>query len=91
MKNINAPEWKDAGRIKKIFRKRGPNNNRGKIVERIFPYYLFCYGNAGRSIHQLIIVVDWYLNLTAEENKETWEKVRKNLQRPRVCAIERTI
>jgi len=89
MKNINAPEWKDAGRIKNIFRKRGPN--RGKIVERIFPYCLLRYGNAGKSMHQLMIVANWYLNLTAEENKEMWEKFRKNLQRPRVCAIERTI
>jgi hypothetical protein len=85
--NLDALEWKDTQYLKRTF-KTPPTSRQWNPQQTpySFPCCLLEFGPAVSLLPDKIIVINWWLNLTKEQQKATWEMLKVYFLRPTVSA-----
>lgn len=87
LQDLNAPKWKRASFLKKSFTTppTGHQTTRQKSPLK-FPFCLLTFGPAATCVRERLIVVNWWLNLSKDEQEAVWESVRRLFFHPTVSA-----
>ena len=85
--DLKAPEWKKAAVLKSTFTKPATGKQRKRQQSPLrFPFCLLVFGPAATSLQERLIVINWWLNLTKEEQDAVWKKLNKYFCAPNVSA-----
>lgn len=64
--DLQDPGWKDTKALTRVFKAPGKRAGTTRVVTIMFPYCLFDYGAARIPLRERMIVVNWWLQLTAD-------------------------
>jgi hypothetical protein len=83
LQDLNAPEWMSTPFLKNAFRLPCTGHQRkGSEVSQKFPYCLLAFVPVGTLLCKQLIVINWYLNLSDDEQKAVWDNVKVHFITP---------
>lgn len=85
--DLDAQEWRNSRFLKKTFTK--PPTGRARKPQqtsRVFPFCLLVFGPAKASLHERLIVVNYWLNLTKKKQDNKWKEISRLFARPNKSA-----
>jgi hypothetical protein len=87
LNTLDAPKWKDTLYLKRTFKPplTGCQQNSWH-TQYHFPCFLLEFGPAALSLSKRLIVINWWLNLTREQQEATWERLKLYFLHPTVLA-----
>ena len=81
--DIHSPEWKNGKKVKEVFTKPPvPPQVKAQVSKLQFPYCLLVFGPAATSMRERLIIINWWLNMTHEEQKNAWANIKKHFLAP---------
>jgi hypothetical protein len=83
LRNLESVRWKDNAFLKETFKKPARPKGKTKASETVFPQCLII---ATKTLKDRLIVINWWLSLTREEQKHHKDNLRNVYSRPTVSA-----
>jgi len=87
MKDINNNFWQDAKELKKTFKLPAGTLPRQRVARQVNLAFPYCLLATATELHERLIVVNWWLNLNHDSQKEKYAFLKTKFDRPRASTI----